>query len=122
MHRTIQIFADHLEQHFNYHFQCLCDPRPQDYFEYLFYADLEGEGLNFFPSLIASSYVDDLLNTHVLTCASVITSQLWRFLAPVITELFTHRDAKMKYGNRLIKTELCIVLVTDQLNAQILVL
>jgi hypothetical protein len=61
-----------------------------------------------FPSLVASSYVDDLLNVHVLTCASVITSQLWRFLAPVITELFKHDDAKIKYGNRFIETELCM--------------
>ena len=32
---------------FNYHFHCLCDPRPQDYFECLFYPHLEVEGLNF---------------------------------------------------------------------------
>jgi len=32
---------------FNYHFQCLCDPRPQDYFECLFSPDLKMEGLNF---------------------------------------------------------------------------
>jgi len=73
LHRTMQIFADRLKQNFNYHFQCLS----QDYFEYLFYPDLEMEGLNLFTSLIASSYVDDLLNTHVLTCARLITSQLW---------------------------------------------
>jgi len=42
--------------------------------------------------------------------------------SPVITELFTPLDAKMEYGNRFIKTELFMILVTDQLNAQILVL
>lgn len=51
LRRTIQVFADHLEQNFNYHFQCSCDPRSQDYFEYLFYPDLEVEGLNFFLHL-----------------------------------------------------------------------
>jgi hypothetical protein len=30
-----------------YHFLCLCDPKPQDYFECLFHPDLEVEGLNF---------------------------------------------------------------------------
>jgi len=41
LHRTIQIFADHLEQNFDYHFQCLCDPTSQDYFNTCFIQTLK---------------------------------------------------------------------------------
>jgi hypothetical protein len=61
-----------------------------------------------FLSLIASSDVDDLEHTRVDMCKCDYVTVM-EILVVVITELFTHRDVKINYENRFVKTKLCMV-------------